>query len=71
MSRASDTSSRLRRELSNKPLQRMNACAVRSTTALCRDGAGCARGSSRPWYDRGDRSAFTAERQVVRPSWPK
>ena len=65
MPRPSDTSSRLRRELSNKPLQRMNACAVRSTTTSCRDGAGCAP-SSRPWYDRGDRSAFTAERQIVR-----
>ncbi len=35
---------------SNKPLQRMNACAVRSSLRSCRDAAGCARGSSRPWY---------------------
>jgi hypothetical protein len=38
--------------LSNKPLQRMNACAVRSEVGSCRDAAGCARGSSRPWYAR-------------------
>ena len=32
---------------------------------LCRDAAGCARGSSRPWYAPNVRSAFTAERQNV------
>ena len=49
----------------NKPLQRPNAGAVRSEVGRCRDGAGCARTSSRPCYGRGDRLAFAAERQIV------
>ena len=38
--------------LSNQPLQQPNATRVRSNVSLCRDAAGCARGSSRPWYVR-------------------
>jgi len=34
--------------LSNKPLQRLNAYAVRLEVRSCRDAAGCAHGSSRP-----------------------
>jgi hypothetical protein len=52
-------------KLSNKPLQRMNACSVRSDAGLCRDGAGYARTSSRPCYACARPSAFTAERQNV------
>ena len=36
------------RSLSNPPLQQANATRVRSNVGLCRDAAGCARGSSRP-----------------------
>jgi len=53
----------------NKPLQRPNARVVRLAVRLCRDGAGCARASSLPCYARGDRSAFAAERQIVRKLW--
>jgi hypothetical protein len=53
------------RSLSNQPLQRPNATSVRSKVGSCRDGAGCARTSSRPCYARGDRLAFAAERQIV------
>ena len=52
----------------NQPLQRMNACSGRSNVGMCRDGAGCARTSSRPWYARTRPSAFTAERQNVIPT---
>jgi len=38
--------------LPNKPLQQPNATRVRSKVRSCRDAAGCARGSSRPWYVR-------------------
>ena len=38
--------------LSNKPLQQTNATRVRSDVGSCRDAAGYARGSSRPWYAR-------------------
>jgi hypothetical protein len=34
----------------NKPLQQTNATRVRSKECSCRDAAGFARGSSRPWY---------------------
>ena len=37
---------------SNRPLQQPNATRVRSKVGSCRDAAGCARGSSRPWYAR-------------------
>ena len=37
---------------SNRPLQQTNATPVHSEAGLCRDAAGCARGSSRPWYAR-------------------
>ena len=40
------------RQLPNKPLQQTNATRVRSRVGSCRDAAGCARGSSRPWYAR-------------------
>src|SRR5947207_11352007 len=56
----------------NKPLQQPNARVVRLAVRLCRDGAGCARASSLRCYARGDRSAFAAERQIVRqrsPMW--
>jgi hypothetical protein len=52
--------------LSNPPLQRTAANVARSEAGPCRDGAGCARASSRPWYARRVRSAAAAERQDVR-----
>ena len=57
---------RTRLTLPDQPLQRTNASATRSKVNRGRDGAGCARTSSRPCYARGDRSAFAAERQIVR-----
>ena len=39
-------------ELPNRPLQQTNATDIRSKFNSCRDAAGCARGSSRPWYAR-------------------
>ena len=36
----------------NKPLQQTNATPARSQVGSCRDAAGYARGSSRPWYTR-------------------
>jgi hypothetical protein len=38
--------------LSNKPLQRLNACAARSGVGRAATPRAGARGSSRPWYDR-------------------
>ena len=38
--------------LSNKPLQRLNACAARSIVGCAATPRAGARGSSRPWYDR-------------------
>ena len=40
------------RALDNKPLQRMNACAARSSAGRAATPRAGARGSSRPWYDR-------------------
>ena len=34
--------------LPNRPLQQSNATHLRSRLGVCRDAAGCARGSSRP-----------------------
>jgi hypothetical protein len=51
--------------LSNPPLQRAAANVARSEAGTCRDGAGCARASSRPWYACRVRSAAAAERQIV------
>ena len=53
------------RPLDNKPLQRPVAYPGRSTVGWRRDGAGCARTSSRPCYARGVRLAPAAERQIV------
>jgi hypothetical protein len=39
-------------KLPNRPLQRMIAAWFRAHAILCREGAGCARASSRPWYAR-------------------
>jgi hypothetical protein len=38
--------------LSNKPLQRLNACAARPSVGRAATPRADARGSSRPWYDR-------------------
>jgi hypothetical protein len=51
----------------NKPLQRTNDRAPRSTSTSCRAVAGCAGASSRPCYARSVRLAFAAERQIVEP----
>ncbi len=48
--------------MANRPLQRPNALCL-PFGLWCRNAAGSARGFSRSWYARGDRSAFAAERQ--------